>query len=136
MVWSPGSLAAPQLSRLPLTYTLWTAPPPRTTVRQQDTPTELDRGAWLEAPIDAAALNSLVDRAEALATVMGFSQPHVDGGGEGSWYVLDTAHASFGELVPQAAMEVATTGRRGTAGMVQIDDEWVAMERPPEDQLA
>ena len=49
-------------------------------------------------PIDAAALNSLVDRAEALATIMGFAQPHVDGGGEGPWYVLDTAHASCGNL--------------------------------------
>ena len=35
-------------------------------------------------PIDAATLNSLVDRAKALATVVGFAQPQVDGGGDGS----------------------------------------------------
>jgi hypothetical protein len=88
--------------------------------RSSGFPVEYRNHVFMFDPIDVSSMGSLVERAEALAAVVGFTQHYAAGGGDGLWHVSGTAIASFGEIVRQAALEVATTVRRGPVGLVQF----------------
>ena len=79
--------------------------------------------------IPAATLTELKAKGQALASVLGFTRPVVDGSTAGQWVISDTGSDAFGEEVPVGALaspDVCVI--RGTCGMVCIDQTWLPME--------
>ena len=82
-----------------------------------------------DAAITVGELTELKANAQALASVLGFARPVIDGTTAGLWVISDTASDSFGEEVPVPALasqDVCVI--RGQCGLVCFDQTWLPME--------
>ena len=79
--------------------------------------------------ITVAELAEIKAKAQALASILGFARPVIDGSTAGVWVISDPTSEAYGSDVPVAALASPDVCLiRGQCGMVCIEQNWLAME--------
>ena len=116
----------------------------RTLHRNQPLPLEIIHETFFFDHVDDDLIDRLLREAKSYASMIGFAAPGPAEASDelGRWRVADVTHQSFGELVPDDALDeqdlvsIKEDGTGRAVGLVLIDDSWVYMERVHDDNVS
>ena len=102
----------------------------------EELPARARGDAYIFDEFEEGEEDGLMRQARLYAETVGFVAPAA-ARPAGVWRVSDTAHAMFGEVVPEEALDdEESVVTRDAVGCAYIEDRWVNIERVPDNQLA
>ena len=102
----------------------------------EELPVRVRGDAYIFDEFEEGEEEALIRQAKMYAETVGFVVPG-PARPAGVWRVSDTAHAQFGEVVPDEALDdEESVVIRGEVGLAYLDERWVSIERVADGDLA